>query len=167
MNQILEKWNVIFLCTGNSARSIISEVILRHHGKERFNAFSAGSAPTGVINPLSMELLNNLDYNTENLRSKSWDEFTGEDAPPIHLVITVCDSAASEICPIWPGKPISAHWGVDDPAAKEGSKSIKMHAFQKVFSQLYRRIDLLLNLPMDSVEDLVLKEKLDEIGLSS
>ena len=167
MDQIFEKWNVLFLCTGNSARSIISEVILRHHGKERFSAFSAGSAPTVVINPLSMELLNNRDNNTENLRSKSWDEFTGEDAPPIHLVITVCDSAAGETCPIWPGNPVSAHWGVDDPASKEGSKSTKMQAFQRVFSQLYRRIDLLLNLPMDSLEDLVLKEKLYEIGQSS
>ena len=111
-----------------------------------------------------MELLNNRDYNTENLRSQSWDEFTGEDAPQIHLVITVCNSAAGETCPIWPGKPISAHWGVDDPAAKEGSKSIKMQTFQKAFSQLYRRIDLLLNLPMDSLVDLVIKEKLDEIG---
>ena len=145
----------------------MAEAILRHHGRDRFNAFSAGSKPTGFVNPLSLELLKKLDYDTDNLRSKSWDEFAGENAPEIHFVITVCDSAAGEICPVWPGKPMTAHWGIDDPAAKEGSKSIKMHAFQKVFSQLYRQIDLLLNLPIDFLEDQVLKEKPDEIRISS
>ena len=159
-----DKWNVLILCTGNSARSIMAEAILRHHGRDRFNTFSAGSKPTGIVNPLSLELLKKLDYDTDNLRSKSWDEFTGEDAPEIHFIITVCDSAADETCPLWPGKPMTAHWGIDDSAAKEGSSSVRKHAFQEAFAQLYRRIELFLNLSIGSLEKLELQKKLDEIG---
>ena len=167
IDQMSDKWNVLILCTGNSARSIMAEAILRHHGRDRFNAFSAGSKPTGIVNPLSLELLRKLDYDTDNLRSNSWDEFAGEDAPEIHFIITVCDSAAGETCPVWPGKPMIAHWGIDDPAAKEGSISVRMQAFQEAFAQLYRKIELFLNLPIDSLAKLVLQKKLDEIGESS
>ena len=159
-----DKWNVLILCTGNSARSIIAEAILRHHGRDRFHAFSAGSKPTGIVNPLSLELLKKFDYVTDNLRSKSWDEFAGEDAPEIHFIITVCDSAAGETCPVWPGKPMTAHWGIDDPAAKEGSSSVRILSFQEAFAQLYRRIELFLNLSIGSLEKLELQKKLDEIG---
>ena len=121
---MLKKMNVLFLCTGNSARSILAEAILRQHGGDRFNAFSAGSQPAGKVNPMTLELLQNLKYETKELRSKSWEEFSKEDSPEIDFVFTVCGSAAEETCPVWQGKPLSAHWGIDDPAAKQGSTSV-------------------------------------------
>ena len=131
IDQMHDKWNVLILCTGNSARSIIAEAILRHHGRDRFNAFSAGSKPTGTVNPLSLELLKKLDYDTDNLRSKSWDEFTGEDAPQIHFFITVCDSAAGETCPLWPGKPITVHWSIDILQPKKEAVQSGCRLFRK------------------------------------
>ena len=161
---MLKKMNVLFLCTGNSARSILGEAILRQHGGNRFNAYSAGSQPLGKVNPLTLELLQNLKYVTKDLRSKSWEEFSKEDSPEIDFVFTVCGSAAEETCPVWQGKPLSAHWGIDDPAAKKGTASVRMLAFQQAFSQMYQRIELFLNLPIHSLERLALKKELDDIG---
>ena len=161
---MLEKMNVLFLCTGNSARSILGEAILCQHGGNRFNAYSAGSQPLGKVNPLTLELLQNLKYVTKDLRSKSWEEFSKEDSPEIDFVFTVCGSAAEETCPVWQGKPLSAHWGIDDPAAKKGNASVRMLAFQQAFSQMYQRIELFLNLPIHSLERLALKKELDDIG---
>ena len=161
---MLKKMNVLFLCTGNSARSILGEAILRLHGGDRFNAYSAGSQPLGKVNPMTLELLQNLKYDTKELRSKSWEEFSKEDSPEIDFVFTVCGSAAEEICPVWQGEPLSAHWGIDDPAAKQGTASVRMKAFQQAFSQMYRRIELFLNLPIHSLESLALKKELDNIG---
>ena len=148
---MLKKMNVLFLSTGNSARSILGEAILRQHGGDRFNAYSAGSQPLGKVNPLTLELLQTLKYETKDLRSKSWEEFSKEDSPEIDFVFTVCGSAAEETCPVWQGTPLSAHWGIDDPAAKEGTASVRMQAFQQAFSQMYQRIDLFLNLPILSL----------------
>ena len=161
---MLKKMNVLFLCTGNSARSILGEAILRQHGGDRFNAYSAGSQPLGKVNPLTLKLLQTLKYETKNLRSKSWEEFSKEDSPEIDFVFTVCGSAAEETCPVWQGTPLSAHWGIDDPAAKEGTASGRMQAFQQAFSQMYQRIELFLNLPIHTLERLVLKKELVDIG---
>ena len=161
---MLKKMNVLFLCTGNSARSILGEAILRQHGGDRFNAYSAGSQPLGKVNPLTLELLQTHKYETKDLRSKSWEEFSKEDSPEIDFVFTVCSSAAEETCPVWQGTPLSAHWGIDDPAAKEGTASARMQAFQQAFSQMYQRIELFLNLPIHSLERLALKKELDTIG---
>ena len=161
---MIKKINVLFLCTGNSARSILGEAILRHHGGDQFNAYSAGSQPAGKVNPMILELLQNLKYETKDLRSKSWEEFSIEDSPEIDFVFTVCGSAAEETCPVWQGKPLSAHWGIDDPAAIEGTASVRMQAFRKAFSQMYHRIELFLNLPIHSLERLALKKELDDIG---
>ena len=161
---MLKKMNVLFLCTGNSARSILGEAILRQHGGDLHNAFSAGSQPLGEVNPMTLELLQTLKYETKDLRSKSWEEFSKEDSPEIDFVFTVCGSAAEETCPVWQGTPLSAHWGIEDPASKEGSASVRRKAFQQAFSQMYQRIELFLNLPIHSLERLALKKELNDIG---
>ena len=156
--------NVLFLCTGNSARSIIAEAVLNAIGHGRFKAYSAGSHPTGEVNPYALELLQKNHLPTEGLRSKSWDEFAVPGAPEIDFVFTVCDSAAGETCPHWPGKPFTAHWGVPDPAAVEGDDKAKRAAFRKVYDQLSRRIQLFMSLPIEKLDKMTLKEKLSEIG---
>jgi arsenate reductase len=159
-------YNVLFLCTGNSARSILGESILNYWGKGRFHAFSAGSFPKGQVNPMAVELLRRMGMPTEGLRSKSWDEFASPDAPPIDFILTVCDNAAGETCPVWPGKPMTAHWGVADPAAVEGTDMEKATAFRKAFKELETRIKLFTSLPIASLDSLTLKAKLREIGNS-
>lgn len=157
-------YNVLFLCTGNSARSILAEVVLRQLGRGRFQAFSAGSHPTGVVNPLALEVLRRNHFPTDGLRSKSWDEFAVPGAPPLHFVFTVCDKAAGESCPVWPGQPITAHWGVEDPAAITGANEVRDAAFRTGLRVLTRRIELFLNLPLEKLDRLALREKLQEIG---
>ena len=156
--------NVLFLCTGNSARSILAEAYLNAAGKGRFIAYSAGSHPQGKVNPHALELLAKSRLDTAGLRSKSWDEFAQPGAPRMDFVFTVCDQAAGEVCPMWPGQPITAHWGVDDPARVEGSDEQKRRAFSAAFRELSARINLFVSLPLDKLDRLVLKKKLDEIG---
>jgi protein-tyrosine-phosphatase len=156
--------NVLFLCTGNSARSIMAESILNSIGKDKFKAFSAGSRPAGKVNPLALELLEKNRYSTAGLRSKDWNEFSRQGAPFMHFVFTVCDQAAAEPCPVWPGKPMTAHWGVVDPAAVQGPEEVKRRAFLKAYTELHRRISLFINLPLDKLSELALKEQLDAIG---
>ena len=156
--------NVLFLCTGNSARSILAEAYLNSAGRGRFKGYSAGSHPTGKVNPFALELLAKNRIDTAGYRSKSWDEFAQPNAPKLDFVLTVCDNAAGEVCPIWPGQPITAHWGVQDPAAVTGTDDEKRAAFRKAFTELSTRINLLLALPVDKLDRLVLKKKLDEIG---
>lgn len=157
-------YNVLFLCTGNSARSILAESILRKDGAGRFNAFSAGSQPKGAVNPFAVKTLAAYDYPTEGLRSKSWDEFAIPDAPEMNFVFTVCDNAAGEACPIWPGHPMTAHWGIEDPAAVEGAEAERQRAFNLAFRYLKTRISLLLALPIRKLDALALKSRLREIG---
>jgi arsenate reductase len=157
-------YNVLFLCTGNSARSILAESLLNTLGHGKFRAFSAGSFPKGQVHPMAVELLQRMNLPTENLRSKSWDEFAAPGAPPIDLIFTVCDNAAGEVCPIWPGKPMTAHWGMADPAAVEGSDADKAFAFLKALKELETRIKLLASLPIDSLARMTLQAKLREIG---
>ena len=145
-------WNVLFLCTGNTARSILAEGILRRDGAGRFRAFSAGSRPMGVVNPLALKLLERFDYPAEGMRSKSWEAFAGAGAPAMDLVVTVCDSAAGEACPIWPGQPMTAHWGVADPAAVEGSAAEREAAFVTAFQHLRDRIAAFAALPVDGMD---------------
>jgi arsenate reductase len=159
-------YNALFLCTGNSARSILAESLLNHWGRGRFRAFSAGSYPKGQVHPLAVDLLKRMNLPTENLRSKSWDEFAARGAPPIDFILTVCDNAAGEVCPIWPGKPMTAHWGVADPAAVQGADIEKAAAFRKAFKQLETRIKLFTSLPIGSLDSMILKAKLQEIGNS-
>ena len=159
-----QTYNVLFLCTGNSARSILGEALLRHWSKGRFNAFSAGSFPKGAVNPLAIELLQAMRLPTDGLRSKSWSEFAKPDAPAMDFVITVCDQAASEVCPIWPGQPITAHWGIPDPAAVEGTETEKMAAFRDAYRRLDARIKLFVALPMDKLDRLMLKREAERIG---
>ena len=154
--------NVLFLCTGNSARSILAEAILTKEGAGRFNAYSAGSQPKGEPHPMALEVLRDFGFPHEGFRSKSWNEFAGPDAPPIDLIITVCDNAAGETCPVWPGQPISAHWGIEDPAAVEGPA--QREAFITALRYMRRRIDLMLALPFRALNELTLAEKLKEIG---
>jgi len=156
--------NVLFLCTGNSARSILAEAILNSVGKGRFKAYSAGSHPAGQVNPFAIELLQKNRLPTEGLVSKSWDEFAVSGAPHLDFVITVCDNAAGEVCPVWPGQPMTAHWGVPDPAAEEGSDEIRRKAFFAAFNRLQNRILLFSNLPMDKLDRIALKKQLDAIG---
>ena len=157
-------YNVLFLCTGNSARSIMAEVMLNHAGHGRFRAFSAGSHPGGKVNPFAVETMNAAGFATDGLRSKSWDEFAAPGAPPIDLIFTVCDNAASEVCPVWPGKPTSAHWGVSDPAVVEGTDERKRAAFREAAAILRRRIERLTSLPITKLDRQSLQTKLREIG---
>ncbi len=157
-------YNVLFLCTGNSARSILAEAALQHLGRGRFRAFSAGSHPTGTVNPLALEALERMKLPTSGFRSKSWDEFAVPGAPTLHFVFTVCDKAAGEVCPFWPGQPITAHWGVEDPAAVQGSDETRRTAFKEALMVLSRRIELFLNLPLEKLDRLALRERLDRIG---
>ena len=160
----MARYNVLFLCTGNSARSILAEACLNSAGRGTFKAYSAGSKPGGRVNPLALELLDKSRIKTAGLRSKSWDEFAQAGAPKMDFVFTVCDNTAAEPCPYWPGQPVSAHWGVPDPAAVEGSDEEKRRAFRSALSVLSARINLLINLPVDKLDHLALKKKLDDIG---
>jgi len=157
-------YNVLFLCTGNSARSILGEAILNKMGKGKFVAYSAGSMPKGDVNPHALALLQRLGFATDGLRSKSWDEFAKPGAPQLDFVFTVCDNAANEVCPVWPGQPMTAHWGVPDPAAAQGSETKIAQAFRDAFMALQRRIELFANLPVPSLDRMSLKKRLDEIG---
>lgn len=156
--------NVLFLCTHNSARSVIAEVILNRLGAGRFKAYSAGSQPSGKVHPFARDMLEKLNYDTSSLRSKSWEEFTGPDAPDLDFVFTVCDNAANEVCPVWPGQPISAHWGLPDPSAAEGNDSERHFAFADTHRMLYQRISIFTNLPLASLDKLSLQKRLDDIG---
>ena len=157
-------YNVLFLCTGNSARSILAEAILNAEGKGKFKAYSAGSHPSGKVNSFSIELLEQRRYPTDGLRSKAWDEFAAPGAPELDFVFTVCDNAAGEVCPVWPGQPISAHWGVEDPAAVESTDEEKRKAFVKAFAVLQRRISLFASLQLDQLDRFSLQTKLRDIG---
>jgi arsenate reductase (thioredoxin) len=159
-------YHVLFLCTGNSARSILAEVILNHRGAGRFRAFSAGSRPVGRVNPLAVAVLSEARMATEGLRSKSWDEFAAPGAPPLDFVFTVCDSAAGETCPLWPGQPVTAHWGLPDPAAVTGSDQERTKAFRDTFVALERRISLFTSLPISGLDQLTLSRRVAEIGRS-
>jgi arsenate reductase (thioredoxin) len=157
-------FNVLFLCTGNTARSILAESILRKEGAGRFNAFSAGSQPKGVVNPYALTTLASYGYPADGFRSKSWEEFAGPGAPAMDFVFTVCDNAAGEACPIWPGQPMTAHWGIEDPAAVEGSEVEKQRAFNQAFRYLRNRITVFTSLPMESIGKLALSAQLKAIG---
>ena len=157
-------YNVLFLCTGNSARSIMAEALLNARGRGHFHAYSAGSHPKGQVHPLALDLIRKNRMPVDGLRSKNWDEFAQPGAPRMDFVFTVCDNAAGEVCPVWPGQPMTAHWGIPDPVAVEGGDREKRKAFLTAFTQLSTRISLLLNLPFASFERLSLKNKLDEIG---
>jgi arsenate reductase (thioredoxin) len=157
-------YNVLFLCTGNSARSILAEVLVEHWGGGRFKGFSAGSFPKGQVHPLAIELLQSLGFPTRGPRSKSWDEFARPGAPVMDFVFTVCDQAAGEICPVWPGNPITAHWGVPDPAAVTGNEVARRNAFRDAFRALENRIKLFASLPIDKLDRMAIKRRVDEIG---
>lgn len=157
-------YNVLFLCTGNSARSILAEALLNRMGEGQFHAFSAGSDPKGEVNPHALALLERLDFPTAGLRSKSWDEFASPDKPQLDFIFTVCDNAANEVCPVWPGQPMTAHWGIPDPAAVRGSEKEIDAAFKGAFLALQRRIGLLCALPIRSLDRMSLRKKLDDIG---
>jgi arsenate reductase (thioredoxin) len=159
-------YNVLFLCTGNSARSIIAEAILNHKGKGKFTAFSAGSHPSGTPRPEALKQLESAGISTEGLRSKSWDEFAVADAPKMDFVFTVCDNAANEACPFWPGQPMTAHWGIPDPAAVKGTPEEIDRTFRDAFTVLDRRINLFLSLPLSSLEQLAIKREIESIGRS-
>ena len=157
-------YNVLFLCTGNSARSIIAEAVLNRLGQGRFKAYSAGSQPMGKVHPFALQLLKNLNYDTSFARSKSWDEFAVAGAPVMDFVFTVCDNAAAEACPVWPGQPMSAHWGIPDPAAAEGTEAERHLAFDQAYRMLSNRISIFTSLPMASIDRLSLQHRLAEIG---
>jgi arsenate reductase (thioredoxin) len=159
-------YNVLFLCTGNSARSIMGECILNREGAGKFRAYSAGSQPTGEVNPHTIDLLKKLNYATDGLRSKSWEEFAAPGAPTMDIMITVCDQAAQEVCPVWPGQPVSGHWGISDPAAVLGDDVGKQRAFADAYRMLHDRISKFVNLPVGSLDRLTLRKHLDEIGQS-
>ncbi|HYM30106.1 MAG TPA: arsenate reductase ArsC [Candidatus Cybelea sp.] len=156
--------NVLFLCTGNSARSILAEVLLNYRGKGKFQAYSAGSFPKGQVHPMSLALLSAMKLPVAGLRSKSWDEFAGPEAPAMNFVFTVCDQAAGEACPVWPGNPVTAHWGVPDPAAVEGSEERRMAAFRDAYWRLDARIKLFVSLPFEKLDRMALKREADRIG---
>jgi arsenate reductase len=158
------RYHVLFLCTGNSARSIMAEAILKHKGKPNFAAYSAGSQPSGSIRPEAIKRLETAHLPTQGMRSKSWDEFAKPDAPKLDFVFTVCDNAAKEVCPIWPGEPMTAHWGVPDPAAVSGTKEEIEKAFRDAYFMLDRRISLFLSLPLASLDNLAIKREIDKIG---
>ena len=157
-------YNVLFLCTGNSARSILAEAILRQQGHGRFQAFSAGSHPKGAVHPMALEVLERAGIATEALRSKLWDEFAAPGAPQLHFVFTVCDTAAGEVCPIWPGQPMTAHWGIEDPAAVDGTEFLRRAAFERALDYLRRRIAAFASLPIESLDRLALASRLQGIG---
>jgi protein-tyrosine-phosphatase len=159
-------YNVLFLCTGNSARSIIGEALIKHWGRDRFRGFSAGSHPKGEVNPFALDVLQRYRLPTNGLRSKSWDEFATPDAPPLHFVFTVCDNAANEVCPFWPGQPMTAHWGIEDPAAVDGTDEQKRRAFNKTFRELDARIKIFTSLRLELLDRLALQRELDAIGRS-
>jgi len=158
------KYNVLFLCTGNTARSILAEGILRKDGADRFNAYSAGSQPKGTVNPFALKTLESYGYPTDGYRSKNWEEFAQPGAPQMDFVFTVCDSAAGEACPVWPGHPMTAHWGIEDPAAVEGTDIEKQTAFNTAFRYMRNRIGIFVNLPITSLDKLALGDRLKEIG---
>ena len=157
-------FNVLFLCTGNSARSIIGEAVINRVGQGRFKGFSAGSMPKGEVHPVALDLLKKQNYDVSQFRSKNWEEFSGPEAPQMDFVFTVCDNAANEACPVWPGQPMSAHWGVPDPAAVTDSEAAQHIAFADTLRMLTQRIDIFVNLPLVSLDKLTLQKKLDEIG---
>lgn len=157
-------YNVLFLCTGNSARSILAEALIERLGEGRFRGFSAGSHPKGAVHPLALEILHSLDYPTEGYRSKGWEEFARPGAPELDFVFTVCDNAAGEVCPAWPGSPVTAHWGVPDPAAAEGDAIARKRAFVSAYRMLEKRIGLFTSLRIAELDRLTLKRKVDEIG---
>ena len=156
--------NVLFLCTHNSARSLIAECVINRLGVGKFKGYSAGSQPSGRIHPYALELLQKLNYDTSALRSKSWEEFTAPNAPDLDFVFTVCDNAANEVCPVWPGQPMSAHWGLPDPSEVQGSESERRFAFADTHRMLYQRIGIFVNLPLESLDRLSLQRRLDDIG---
>ena len=158
-------FNVLFLCTGNSARSILAEQLVNHWGRGKFRGFSAGSHPKGAVHPIAVGLLQQMKLPTEELRSKSWDEFAEAGAPPLDFVFTVCDNAAGEMCPIWPGQPMTAHWGVEDPAAVQGPDTEKWLAFRQAFKELESRIKIFTSLPIGTLDRMKLQERLDAIGV--
>jgi ArsR family transcriptional regulator, arsenate/arsenite/antimonite-responsive transcriptional repressor / arsenate reductase (thioredoxin) len=158
------EYNVLFLCTGNSARSIMAECALNRWGKGKFKGFSAGSHPKGAVHPLTLDLLNELNYETANLRSKNWDEFARPDSPRLDFVFTVCDRAAAESCPLWPGQPITAHWGAPDPVAFEGTNEEKRRVFFRVFMELENRIKIFTSLRMEALDSFALEQRVREIG---
>jgi arsenate reductase len=160
-------YNVLFLCTGNSARSIMAEALLNTMSKGRFHAYSAGSQPNGTVNPFAIELIAQTGYPITNLRSKSWDEFAAPEAPQMDFIITVCDNAAGETCPYWPGHPLSAHWGFEDPAAASGTDEHKRDVFHQVFHQIRARITLFLCLPLSTIEKDAIKREISIIGMST
>lgn len=159
-------FNVLFLCTGNSSRSIMAEAMLNTAGRGRFRAFSAGSHPGGTVNPHAIEQIEHLGINASGLRSKSWDEFSTADGPHMDFVITVCDKAAGEVCPFWPGQPMTAHWGFEDPAAAQGTEEEIRHCFARICREIKTRLDLFLSLPIGKLEKLALQRELDKIGAS-
>lgn len=158
--------NVLFLCTHNSARSILAEAIMNRLGLGKFKGYSAGSQPSGKVNPLAIQLLERLNYDTSQLRSKSWEEFTAPDAPQLDFVFTVCDNAANEVCPVWPGQPMTAHWGLPDPSTVEGDDTARHLAFADTYRMLHQRIGIFTSLPLESLDSLSLRRQLDEIGRS-
>lgn len=164
IEKTMPHYNVLFLCTGNSARSIMAEAIMRWKGRENFTAYSAGSHPTGIVRPEALRQIESANLSTAGLHSKSWDEFAKPGAPVMNFVFTVCDNAASEVCPVWPGQPITAHWGVPDPAVVCGTQPEIDRAFSQAFSVLERRITLMLSLPLASLDAMALKTELDDIG---
>jgi len=157
-------YNVLFLCTGNSARSIMAEKLMEHWGQGKFKAYSAGSHPTGKVNPFAIQLLQSRGLSTDGVRSKSWDEFAVEGAPHIDFIFTVCDNAAGEACPVWLGHPMTAHWGVEDPAAVEGTDEEKLQAFRRIASYLENRIKLFTSIPLEKLDNMRIKQELDAIG---
>lgn len=159
--------NVLFLCTHNSARSIIAEAVINRLGSGKFKGYSAGSLPSGRVHPFARDLLGQLNYDRSALRSKSWEEFTAPEAPRLDFVFTVCDNAANETCPLWPGQPVSAHWGLPDPSAAQGNESERRLAFADTHRMLYQRIGIFVNLPLASLDQLSLQRRLDEIGRSA
>jgi len=159
-------YKVLFLCTGNTARSVMAEVLLNSMGRGRFKAYSAGSHPKGIIHPLTLDLLQKNRLSVEGLRSKNWAEFERPGAPKLDLIFTVCDNAAGEVCPVWPGQPMTAHWGIDDPAAVVGTDEEQRRAFFMAYNQLSNRLMIFLSLPLEKLDRLSLKQKLDEIGAS-
>lgn len=162
----MEPYNVLFLCTGNSARSIMGEALLNYRGRGRFRAFSAGSQPKGQVHPLTLETLERAHLPADGARSKSWNEFSGPEAPRLDFVFTVCGNAAREQCPYWPGRPMTAHWGVDDPAAVEGTREVKLRAFQRALRELDARIKLFVDLPIEKLDRMALQERIRDIGLA-